>query len=141
MLPKPNKFNCLFLCKCIIKECEGNYSIISLVEHQGDLILYTLVSRTPGDLILYTLVSRTPGGLIQYTLVSGTPGDLIQYTLVSRSPGEPIQYTLVNTTPGDLYSIISLVEHQGTVEICSPHPKFVLTVFYKREYTVHIIFY
>ena len=26
-----------------------------------------------------------------------------------------------------LYSIVSLVEHQGTVEISSPYPKFVLT--------------
>ena len=25
------------------------------------------------------------------------------------------------------YSILSLVEHQGTVEICSPYPEFVLT--------------
>ena len=64
---------------------------------------------------------------IQYIIVSRTPGDLIQYNLVMRTPGDLIQYTLVSGTPGGLIQYILIVEHQGTVEIISPYPKFVLT--------------
>ena len=34
---------------------------------------------------------------------------------------------MIGSQLGTLYSILSLVEHQGTVEICSPYPEFVLT--------------
>ena len=34
---------------------------------------------------------------------------------------------MIGSQLGTLYSVLSLVEHQGTVEICSPYPEFVLT--------------
>ena len=34
---------------------------------------------------------------------------------------------IYNKRAFETYSIISLVEHQGTVQISSPYPKFVLT--------------
>ena len=112
--PSPGDISALYehSCKVALNFVRQYYTMLhtdpSQLHRYRDLILYSLVIRTPGDLIQYSLVSRTPGDLIHYNLVSRTPGDLIHYNLVSRTPGDLVQYTLVSRTPGDCQNLFVL---------------------------------